>query len=126
MYAITSKIPGYVWHLALQLKRNNAEILALVQEAMFGDNQTIYLTQNILTAIAISGNPQLLEQMMQLLRSAGGQEGLRKRILLAVSNAETPILKEFLQICLEEDLFRFDSAVQAFQAWTGLRLEKLD
>lgn len=119
------KIPGYVWHLALQLKRNNAEILALVQEAMFGDNQTIYLTQNILTAIAISGNPQLLEQMMQLLRSAGGQEGLRKRILLAVSNAETPILKEFLQICLEEDLFRFDSAVQAFQAWTGLRLEKV-
>ena len=111
---------GLEYLLALEIRRENAEILAALHEAIAGDNTQIPLSRTIIDAIIISGHEALLEELMKLLVAARLQEGLRQQILEAADKGQTQVLQRVLQVCLEHNLFRFSGAIRAFDMWTGM------
>lgn len=111
---------GYEYLLALEICRDNKEIISLIHEAIMGDNSEILLSRCIIDAIIISGNETLLDELMHLLLAARQQEGLRQQILEAADGGHIHVLIRMLKLCLDENLFRYSSTIRAFDVWTGL------
>ena len=111
---------GYEYLLALEIRRGNDEIISLLHEAMMGDNTEIILTREIIDAIVISGHDGLLDDLLKLLLAARLQEGLRQQILEAADRGTAKVLTRILKVCIDENLFRYSSAIRAFDTWTGL------
>lgn len=111
---------GYEYPLAYELRTGNEEIIALLHEAVMGDNSEILLTREIIEAIIISGHKGLLDDLMKLLLAAQLQEGLRQQILEAADRGASDVLARIIKVCLDENLFRFSSTVRAFDVWTGM------
>ena len=57
---------------------------------------------------------------MQLLLTAGLQEGLRQQILESADKGSAQTLARILKCCLDHELFRYSSAIRALDVWTGL------
>ncbi|MGF0032265.1 DUF4132 domain-containing protein [Bariatricus sp. SGI.154] len=113
-------IRGYDMYLALEIRNGNLDIIDLMKEAMYGDNQEILLSRVMIVAIVISGNEELIDLLLRLLVAARLQEGLRQQILESADAGSTETLIKFLKVCIEEDFFRYSSTIRAFDTWTGL------
>ncbi len=111
---------NYAYPLALEIRRGNGEIISLLHEAMMGDNTKITLTCYMIDAIVISGHEGLLEDLLKLLLAARQQEGLRQQILEAADRGTVKVLIRILKVCIDENLFRYSSAIRAFDTWTGM------
>lgn len=119
-YELDWRVRGYTEYLALELKRNNKEVVELVRESLLGDNQTIPLSTTIIRAIILSGNDEILDILIKLLLAARLQEGLRQQILENADAGNIHVLMKILKVCIDEDMFRYSSAVRALNTWTGL------
>ena len=125
---VTTKTDNYILgthieqsnRLALALRRKDAEIIALVEEAILGDNSQITMSHTIISGIVKSGKPQMLEQLGKLLLAAKGQEGLRQAILETCDSGTIESHIYFIKLILENRLCRFSSVVRAFDTWSGL------
>ncbi len=111
---------GFEYPLAYALKNEDQEIAALLHEALMGDNRKILLTRSMIEAIVISGHPALMDDLMDLLLAARLQEGLRQQILESADKGPTAVLVRIMKVCLDAGLFRYSSAIRAFDTWTGL------
>ncbi len=103
---------GFDYLLALEIRHDNREIIALLHDAIMGDNSDILLTRPIINAIIISGHDGLLDDLMKLLLAAKMQEGLRQHILEAADMGRTDVLRRILKVCIDENLFRFSSVIR--------------
>jgi len=106
--------------LACELRRGNKDVISTVYGAMNGDNSDKLLSRRMINAVIISGNKELIDALMKLLLAARLQEGLRQNILEAADMGSTETLKTVLKVCLDNNLFRYSSAIRAFGTWTGL------
>ena len=88
--------------------------------AIYGDSSEIKLSRKMIEAIILCGQDDLLEDLMKLLLAAKLQEGLRQQILESADKGSTATLTKIVKCCLDNDLFRFSSAVRALDTWTGL------
>ena len=111
---------GFEERLALELRRDNKHFVDLIKEAILGENTEILLSRKMIQAIVIGGNEELMELLIKLLVAARLQEGLRQSILESADEGSVETLIRILKVCLDEDLFRFSSAIRAFDTWTGL------
>lgn len=105
--------------MALAIRQGDRELIAAIAEALTGDNSTALVSHELIQAIIISGNAQLLELLLALLKTATLQEGLRQAILELADVGSTATLIRILKLCMDENLFRYSSAVRAFGTWTG-------
>ena len=115
-------VDGFSELLALELRRGNPAFTAPVKEAILGDNSEVLLSRGIINAVVMSGNDELLCALQKLLSAAKLQEGLRQQILESADMGSRETLLRFLRQCLDEDLFRFSSAIRALSTWAGLGL----
>ena len=113
-------VRGFDVRLALELRRGNEEICAMVWEAMAGENTEVLLSSAIIRAVVISGREELVDQLLKLLLAARLQEGLRQQILENADAGSVQTLTRILKLCIDEDLFRYSSVIRAFDTWTGL------
>lgn len=113
-------VRGFDVRLALELRRGNEEICALVWDAMTGENTEVLLSTPIIRAVIISGRDELVDQLLKLLLAARLQEGLRQQILENADAGSVQTLTRILKLCIDEDLFRYSSVARAFDTWTGL------
>ena len=113
-------VRGFDVRLALELRRGNEEICALVWDAMTGENTEVLLSTPIIRAVIISGREELVDQLLKLLLAARLQEGLRQQILENADAGSVQTLTRILKLCIDEDLFRYSSVIRAFDTWTGL------
>lgn len=111
---------GYELRLAIELYRNNECFVKPIKEAILGENSEILLSRKMIQAIVISGHEELLQLLLKLLVAARLQEGLRQSILESADEGSVETLIRIMKVCLDEDLFRFSSAIRAFDTWTGL------
>jgi len=111
---------GLEYLIALEVRGGNSEVIDLLHEAMLGDNSQVLLTRRMINAVVISGHTQLLEDLLNLLRAARLQEGLRQQILEAADMGSIRVLSQILKVCIDENFFRYSSAIRAFDVWTGL------
>lgn len=114
---------GFEYQLALALRQGDEQLIAALREAIYGDNSELKLSRKMIEAIVISGRDELLDDLMKLLLAARLQEGLRQQILESADKGSTEILKIILKTCMDNDLFRFSSAVRALDVWTGLPMD---
>lgn len=120
LYCQHDWLRGYETSLAWKIRSGNAEVIKAIKEAILGDNQNILLSTKMIRAIIISGNEELTELLVKLLIAAKLQEGVRQQILENADAGSVKTLIRFLQVCLENDLFRYSSVIRAFGTWTGL------
>lgn len=120
MYYQHEWVRGYELHLALELKNGNQEIISCIREAMTGENQEILLSRKMILAVVISGHEVLLDLLLKLLLAARLQEGLRQQILESADAGSTQTLIRILGLCIENDMFRYSSAIRALDTWTAL------
>lgn len=113
-------VAGYVSYLALEIRRENQEVIDLLKEAILGENQQVLLSRVMIQAIIRSGHEEMIDLLLKLLVAARLQEGLRQAILESADEGSTQTLIKILKTCLDEDLFRYSSATRAFDTWTGL------
>ncbi len=106
--------------LALEIRQGNQEIIALLQDALLGEDPRILLTGDVISAIVISGHEGLLDSLVKLLLAAKLQEGVRQQILEAADKGSIQVLTRLLKVCLDNDLFRFSAGIRALDTWTGL------
>lgn len=110
----------YKYRLALRIRKNDSKIISLLREAIMGDSSQVLLTRQVIEAIIISRNEELLDALLKLLLAAKMQEGVRQQILESADVGSIEVLTRILKLCIDEDLFRFSSAIRAFDTWTGL------
>lgn len=120
LYCNNDAAPGYNYRLAHQIRKGNAKVIALVRDAIMGDNSQVLLSRAVIEAVVISGNEELLEDLLKLLLAAKLQEGIRQQILESADVGSTKVLIRILKLCLDEDLLRYSSTIRAFDTWTGL------
>ena len=113
-------LPAFEYQLALALRQGDQQLCGAVREAIYGDNSQILLSRNIIEAIIISGRDDLLDDLLKLLLAAQLQEGVRQHILESADKGSAETLTKILKCCLDNDLFRFSSAIRALDVWTGL------
>ncbi len=70
LFAEHEWVRGYEMYLALAIHRGDQEVIDLLKEAMYGDNQTILLSRTMIIAIIISGHEELVDLLMKLLVAA--------------------------------------------------------
>lgn len=117
------RIAGYDMYLALEIRRENEEVIDLLREAILGDNGEVLLSKSMIRAVIISGNEELLDLLLKLLSAAGLQEGLRQQILESADEGNITAFIKILKHCVDQDMFRYSGAVRAFNTWTGLGYE---
>ncbi|MBP5639111.1 MAG: DUF4132 domain-containing protein [Victivallales bacterium] len=114
-----SSYRSFTYRLALELKNGNKEIIGLVRKAIYEDTTALILSRPMIEAIIISGNEELIDDLLRLLSAAKLQEGLRQQILESADKGSRATLQKILKYCLDENMFRFSSAIRAFDTWTG-------
>lgn len=118
-----SNVYGFEYQLAFDLKNNDEEAVKLVKEAITGDNSSVILSREIVEAVIISGNSELIELLTKLLLAAKLQEGVRQQILESADAGSIKTFVHFLKVIEENKLLRFSSVLRAFDVWSGLALE---
>lgn len=111
--------------LALEIRNKHSVIIEGVREAILGDNSKTHLSRRMIEGIIRSGNDDLLNNLLILLKIAGLQEGLRQQILESADCGSTDTFTRIVSFCVENDLFRFSSAVRALGVWTGFAMENM-
>jgi len=106
--------------LAYELRKNNPELVAIVEEALLGDNSQAQTSRLMFSSIVKSGNPHLKDVLSKLLLAAQRQEGLRQAIVETCDSGTIDSHIHFLKLILENDLYRFSSIMRAFSTWSGL------
>ncbi len=116
------RVVGCQYLLAWELRQGNPEIHALVEEALYGDNSQLLPSTELVAAIIISSHDAQMAGLLKLLQAAQLQEGLRQHILWKANCGSLDTMRHILKFCMDENLFRFSSVIQAFLSWIGLGL----
>lgn len=111
---------GVDWLFASAIREGDEAVRGAFREAMLGENQTVTLSRDMIQAVILSADEELLRLLLGMLKTAGLQEGLRQAVLESADRGSAETFARIFQFCLEENLFRFSSALRALDVWTGL------
>ena len=120
-----SGISGVTDYIALEINRGNERIINIVKEMILGDNNYL-LSREVIIGIILSSDAELKQLLVDLLKAAGLQEGLRQAILESADAGDRDTFLMIYKACMDNDLFRFSSAARALYTWTGLYHEDID
>ena len=118
-------VPGFQDYLTLAINRNDRTVIDTIKEMILGDNNVL-ISRDVIQAVLRSSDDELKDLLMKLLLAASRQEGLRQAILESADAGTVDTLRMVLQVCNDNDLFRFSSAARALYTWTGLYHEVAD
>lgn len=109
--------------IALAIREGDKTVIDGVRDAIYGDNSGVRLNGDIIRGVIRSGDEALVGDLLNLLKTAGLQEGLRQQILEAADIGGAKTFARIVGFCAENDLFRFSSAIRALCVWTGFGIE---
>ncbi|WP_052131666.1 DUF4132 domain-containing protein [Planococcus sp. CAU13] len=116
-YSIASDVIAY------EIDQQNIEILESIQQAVFGDNNHILLSRDLIKGMVMSHNKEMYELLGQMLVAARLQEGLRQSIVETMDEGCLGATIHLMQVIIEHDLTRFSSVARAMSVWTGIELD---
>ena len=106
--------------IAYEIDNQNQELIDLIKGALGSQKSKIDLTYNIMRAIFISSNKDLIELTGKLLLAAKLQEGVRQQICENMDCGLQENFKYMFKIIYDNNLIRFSSVKRALATWTGL------
>lgn len=115
----TDALPGL---LASEITAGRTDIADTLTASSLGQHAVSGITTSGIGALLGCDQPERWEQVADLLRTAGRQEGLRSAILEAVDLARPAAFRRILDVVVAEDLTRFAGTVRAAGVWFGEEL----
>ncbi|NSB14631.1 DUF4132 domain-containing protein [Clostridium beijerinckii] len=109
--------------IAVELDRNDNEVLEKIKEVIYSDNNTSIVTREIIRGLLMSENEEAHRILGDLLLAAKLQEGLRQVIVENLDEGSKEAFIYMLKLIIDNNLIRFSSVVRGFSVWTGLYLE---
>lgn len=106
--------------IAREIDTGNEAVIEALRDIMFGDNQTVLLTRQMIRGIVMSHNIACYDMLIQLLLAAKLQEGLRQHIVESLDEGTLEATVYIMKVILSENLERFSSVIRALDTWTGL------
>ena len=108
------------------LRERDAEVIAATKEVLTSENNVGILSYSLVCAIERSDNEELHDLLLNLLKAAKLQEGLRQVILESGDSYNMDFYLKLLKVVDEEGLLRYSSVRRAVQTWCGLGYEKVE
>ena len=112
--------------IAIELLQRNEEVIGYCREILLSENNTGFLTRNVIIAIEQSKNQELQELMTNLLVAAKLQEGLRQSILETSDEYQFDYFCRILDVIHEEKLLRYSSVQRSVLTWVGIGYEQVE
>ncbi|MDR2704909.1 MAG: DUF5724 domain-containing protein, partial [Planctomycetaceae bacterium] len=112
--------------IALALDEHDEFVTNRIKEIIYGDNNTGFLTKEIIRGIFISRDADAHKWVGDLLLAAKLQEGLRQTIVEACKEGSIEGFCYIVKIALENNLERFTSVVRVIGTWMGLLTTRLN
>ncbi|PSL40900.1 uncharacterized protein DUF4132 [Planomicrobium soli] len=116
-YSVASDIFAY------EIDRQNDEVLELIRDAVFGDNNYALLSRDLIKGMVLSHDREMYTMLGQLLVAARLQEGLRQSIVETMDEGCLDATIYLMHVIIEHDLIRYSSVARAMSVWTGIELE---
>uniref|UniRef100_UPI00406D1463 DUF5724 domain-containing protein n=1 Tax=Paenibacillus sp. FSL R7-0345 TaxID=2954535 RepID=UPI00406D1463 len=109
--------------IAYELDRPDGDMLEIIRDIVYGDNQGALLSYEIIKGVFMSHRQEAAAMMGELLIAARLQEGLRQSLVERMDEGTLANNLYMLQVIIENDFIRYSSVVRALGVWTGMGLE---
>lgn len=106
--------------IAGELLCGNAEAIGYCKEVLTSENNTAFLTRDLIVAIEKSQNRELQDLLTNLLIAAKLQEGVRQSILETADEYQLDYFYRILDVVRDENLLRYSSVQRSVLTWIGL------
>ena len=117
---ITSYYLSFTPVLTAAIQQGKQETIEAVKEVLTSENNVGILTQSLITAIESNNNEELHTLLLNVLRAAKLQEGLRQSIVECGNEYSLTFYKRMLDVIAEEGLLRYSSVRRSVQTWAGI------
>ncbi len=122
---ITSYYLSFTPVLTAAIQQGKSETIEAVKEVLTSENNVGILTQSLITAIESNNNEELHTLLLNVLRAAKLQEGLRQSIVECGNEYSLTFYKRMLDVIAEEGLLRYSSVRRSVQTWAGIGYESV-
>ena len=109
--------------LTAAIQQGKPETIEAAKEVLTSENNVGILTKSLITAIESNNNEELHILLLNVLRAAKLQEGLRQSIVECGNEYSLTFYKRMLKVIAEEGLLRYSSVRRSVQTWVGIGYE---
>lgn len=106
--------------LTAAIQQGKPETIEAVKEVLTSENNVGILTDNLITAIESNNNEELHTLLLNVLKAAKLQEGLRQSIVECGNEYSLTFYKRMVEVIAEEGLMRYSSVRRSVQTWVGI------
>jgi len=111
--------------LTAAIQQGKPETIEATKEVLTSENNVGILTKSLITAIESNNNEELHMLLLNVLRAAKLQEGLRQSIVECGNEYSLTFYKRMLKVIAEEGLLRYSSVRRSVQTWVGIGYETI-
>lgn len=106
------------YEIAYEIEKGNNEVIEEVENIIMYDGDKKFLG-SVISAVVLTSNSRLLDDLCKLLLAAQQQEGLRQAICEAADFGTKKAFLTILKTIEENNLVRFSSVKRAIGVWLG-------
>ncbi|MCR5077724.1 MAG: DUF4132 domain-containing protein [Prevotella sp.] len=111
---------SYAPVLTAAILHGDTKAIEAVKQVLTSENNVGILTHDLITAIECNSNEELHSLLLDVLRAAKLQEGLRQSIVECGNEYNLTFYKRLLDVIAEENMLRYSSVRRSVQTWAGL------
>ena len=111
---------GYAWILAAQIDRGEERTIQAVRDILFGENNTLMMSRELILGIVMSKSQELYEDLGRFLLAARLQEGARQAVCETMDAGRQEAFMHLFSVIEENDLTRYSSVKRAISTWIGI------
>ena len=117
---------SYSAFIAAAIRQGNTDVITATKEVFVAENNVGILSRELICAVERTDNEALHDALIDLLKAAKLQEGLRQVILESGDSYNMDFYLKLLKVVDEEGLLRYSSVRRAVQTWCGLGYENVE
>ncbi len=106
--------------LAAQIDRGDERTIQAVKDILYGENNTIMMSHELILGIVKSKSRELYEDLGKFLLAARLQEGARQAVCEAMDAGRPEAFLHLFSVIEENDLIRYSSVKRAVSTWIGI------
>lgn len=110
----------YAGILAAQIDRGEEQAIRAVKDILFGENNTLMISRELILGIVMSKSIELYEDLGKFLLAARLQEGARQVVCETMDAGRPEAFLHLFSIIEENNLIRYSSVKRAVATWIGI------
>ena len=106
--------------LAAQIDRGEEKTIQAVKDILFGENNTMMMSHELILGIVKSKSKELYEDLGKFLLAARLQEGARQAVCETMDAGRPEAFLHLFSVIEENNLIRYSSVKRAISTWIGI------